>query len=47
MAEQWRDASPHLDALGGVYEPWEEALVKVWDLRRSLAAEPAVLCNMM
>ena len=32
---------------GGVYEPWEEALVKVWDLRRSLAAKPAVLCNMM
>lgn len=30
---------------GRVYEPWEEALVKVWDWRASLAAKPAVLCK--
>lgn len=30
---------------GGVYEPPEETLVKVWDLRASLAAKPAVLCK--
>lgn len=30
---------------GGAYEPREEALVKVWDLRASLAAKPAVLCK--
>lgn len=32
---------------GGGYEPREEELVKVWDLRQSLAAKPAVLCNVM
>lgn len=32
---------------GGVYEPWEEAFVKVWDWRRWLTAKPAVLCNVM
>lgn len=31
--------------LGGIYEPREEALVKLWDLRASLAAKLAALCK--
>lgn len=37
--------APSRCAQGWFYEPREEVLVKVWDLRRSLAAKPAVLCK--
>lgn len=39
--------APSHCARGGFYEPWEEALVKVWDLRGLSVAKPAVLCNVM
>lgn len=39
--------APRPAVFGGVYEPWEEAFVKVWNWRRWLTAKPAVLCNVM
>lgn len=38
-------APAHSRCAGGVYEPREEALVKVWGLRASSAAKLAVLCK--